>query len=50
MDDQAAGDSASSPEPPHEPAHQERITIQDAINVFLTNREGAEIASPRNRS
>ena len=32
--------------PPQEPTQPDRITIEDAIKVFLTNREGAQIASP----
>ena len=30
---------------PDEPAKPQRITIADAVNVFLTNRRGAKIAA-----
>ena len=42
--------TANKPQPPPEPTPKpgqpDRITIKDAVQVFLTNREGSEIASP----
>jgi hypothetical protein len=42
----ALGPVAASEPPALEPAQPDRITIENAIKVFLTNREGAQIASP----
>src|SRR3569833_1041092 len=46
-----AGSWTGSPAPPapvveQEPASKHRITIADAIKVYLSNREGAKIAKP----
>src|ERR1035441_6599899 len=47
---EAAGSWATTPqalpEPALEPAKPNRITVEDAIKVFLTNREGMKIAPP----